>query len=502
MIYTYADITKNLSISADVCVIGSGAGGAVVAKELAEAGLEVVILEEGSHFTNATFGQGIRARIRNLYKSGGAQATEGNTTIAVMQGRCVGGSTVINSGICFRPPEYLLKKWVKQENFTDLTPSNLSPLFDRVEKEIGYGISKKEVAGVNNHLMEKGAQALNWSGGYMPRNAPKCVGCGGCNFGCPVDAKQSTLVSYIPKAIKSGATLYTNCRAEKIITKGGQAVGVEGQFLEPYTDKKGLKIKVKCKYVVLAAGAIATPLILQINKLANSSQQIGKNLHLHVATGLIALFEQEVKWWNGIPQGYYVDQFLNEGLLMQSFTAPPELLSTDIHGVGMEQLEIIARFKNFMGVGAMISDTSSGTVRLDKKWKAKIEYHLNDEDFEKIKKVLQKSAELMLAAGAKTVLANLPHAPEIHQISEIQKAFDHRLTTADLSLVGNHPMGTCKMGSNPKTSVVDEHCQSHDVKNLFIADASIFPSSLGVNPQVSIMTFATYAAKYIASIAS
>ncbi len=497
MIIQSKELSSDVSEKVDVCVIGSGAGGAVMAKELSEGGHSVVVLEEGGYFTREDFNQRALDMFALLYRDFGLTASVGMPSIPIPTGRCVGGTTVINSGTCFRVPDYILKKWEEDYGLEGLTSKALRPSFERVERIINVSPVSPEVIGKNALAFKRGTEALGLKGAPIPRNAKDCRGCGVCAFGCPADAKQAMHLTYIPLASQSGAKIYANCRAERILTNQERVRGVEGVFLDQKTDKKTHKMKVEARVVILAANAFYSPALLLRNKLANSSGQVGKNLRIHPASRVAALFDEEIEGWKGVPQSYYVDEYFEEGIMLEGIFTPPGYGATSLPFFGKQLKELMKGYRHFAAFGVMISDTSRGRVRVNRKGRPLITYRVNREDVRKMAKGVAIISEIFFAAGAKRVFPYLPGLPEINSRQEVDKIRKRKAKTTDFGMMAFHPMGTCRMGKNPRKSVVNSHCETHNVANLFICDGSIFPSSLGVNPQLSIMAFATHTASYI-----
>src|SRR5256712_12803164 len=257
--------------STDVVVVGSGAGGAVAAKELAEAGLKVIVLEEGEHFDRRDFTSPPPERLRRFYRGSGLTFTIGGPTISLPIGRGVGGSTLINSGTCFRTPDFVLDSW-------GMDGAELAPLFESVEETLDVGPVGADIMGANGETMEKGRRELGYSGGPIRRNARGCHGSGVCAFGCPLDAKLGMHVTYLPLAVQAGARIISGCRVEGLVIENGRAVGVRGSILDPESGavQRDARFEVRANHVVLAAGAHYTPALLLRLRTASSRRQVGR----------------------------------------------------------------------------------------------------------------------------------------------------------------------------------------------------------------------------------
>ena len=499
MIHNSASIQTDLRLEADAAVVGSGAGGAVAAHRLAAAGKAVALIEEGSYFKPEDFHVDTWAAMRQLYRDGGRRAMIGNLLIPTMQAQCVGGTTLVNSAICFRLPEEVLDEWVDREGLKDLSPAVLRPIFEEIENFLNITAEDEQYLGQNNLLMRRACAAIGWQGGPVRRNSRGCKGCGVCMSGCIEGAKLSMDRSYVPAFLELGGELYTDCRVEEVLVENGRAVGVRGFAVNPATGAPFHRIEVRAKAVVLAAGAMGTPVLLQKNRLANSSGRVGKNLCNHTATGMLGFFEEAVNAWDGVSQGWCCDQFRREGFLIESFWAPPDVIGIRAPGFGLYHKNLMARLKHIAGWGAMIRAQSTGTVTAPKKgWSPLIRYTMNARDAKLMQKAMKAVADLLFAGGAKTVTPGIYGVPkELNDPAQTRLIAEADLKPTAFNPIGNHPTGTCRMSEQPGQGVVNSHGECHDVKNLFIADASVFPNAPGVNPQVTIMALAAHFADFI-----
>ena len=492
------EISTEIKESADVCVIGSGAGGAVVAKELAERGHSVVLVEEGGRWTKETYPKDPLEVFFKMYRDRGITSALGRPPVPLPIGRCLGGTTKVNSGTCFRTPDKVLRRWRREFGIEGIEPEQMRPYFEKVEKIIHAQPVSPRVMGRNNEIVLEGAKKLGYSCGPLMRNADEdCQGCGICTLGCPTDGKKSTDLNYIPMAVENGARVYCDARAERILVKQGEVVGIEGSILDRESQKPKKRFRVDCKILVVCAGAIHTPMLLQKNKICNSSGQVGKNLRIHPGIRVAALFDEEINGYLGVPQGAYVDEFADEGIMLEGVFVVPFLCAPALPYFGEKNKEIMFKYNNISAFGAMIFDETRGTVRPGPKGLPIISYWLCKEDVKKASKAIAYTAEIYFAAGAKKVYPAVCWMPEMTSIRQVRELLHRGVKASELEMMAFHPMGTCRMGSERNNSVVNPYGESWDVKNLFIADASIFPTCLGVNPMESIMAFATRCADYI-----
>ena len=336
-----------------------------------------------------------------------------------------------------------------------------------------------ELAGANAAVARRGAERLGWSHGYLRRNARGCVGSGVCVFGCPASAKQHTGITYLPRAEAAGARLVTGADVRRILVRGGQAHGVQARL------SGGGRLEVRAPTVVVAAGTIHTPLLLERNELGRASGQLGRNLALHPATAAFARMDEVVDMARGVPQSFYVDEFAGEGIMFEGVAGPPGYAAMALPATGARHAEVMADYRRLAQFGLMVSDTSRGRVR-DVAGRPVIQYDLGAEDVGRFRAGLARLQELLLAAGAREVLLPLPEGvrPE-------------RARARDLKLMAFHPLGTARADARPTHGVVDEHLAVHGVCGVHVADGSVVPSALGVNPQLTIMALATRLAQHL-----
>lgn len=470
-------------VRADACVIGTGAGGAVVAKELAEGGMRVAMLEEGPRRTTDDFTARPREMTTLLYRDAGQVVTVGNVPIILPLGRMVGGTSAVNSGTCFRTPDSVLERWAREYGLESLTPQALDPFFRRVERELGVAQVPPEIAGKNALVVKRGADRLGWSGDFIFRNARGCVGSGVCTFGCPTGAKQHVGATYVPRAWEAGATTFARCRAERILVEGGRARGVEARTAG------GGRLRVECDLVVVACGAIHTPLLLRRQGLGGESGQLGHNLAIHPATAVRALFDEEIDMVRGVPQSYYIDEFAHERIMFEGAAGPPDYYAMSLPFRREQHRQLMLDYRRTSQFGLMVSDTSRGVVR-ERAGRVEIRYDLNREDTAAFKRGIELLCELYWAAGARAVLPPVEDVGLLRD-GDMEPLRRKRLRPRDLLVLAFHPLGTARADARPAHGVVDEQLAVYGVEGVYVADGSVIPSSLGVNPQITIMALAT-----------
>jgi len=487
-----SEIDEDMELEAEVIVIGTGAGGAAVAAELAAKGNAVLIIEEGDLYRRSQFTGRPFEMQEMMFRNRGFTPTFGNTSIILPLGKGVGGTTLINSGTCFRTPNRQLRHWREDLGLTEFTPSHLEPYFKRVEDV--YQVTKADMKyiGKVGEIISRGAQKLGYEHGPLPRNAPDCDGQGCCCFGCPTDAKRSTNITYIPSALGSNAYMLTGTLFEKLIIKNGEISGVQAKSVVT-----GKKVTAKAPIVVLACGTIQTPFNLMKNKLGNSSGQLGKNLSMHPASGCIAISDEKTEWWKTIPQGYSVDEFKADGIVLEGAQVPFEMLAAFFMPVGEPLLDMIQNIAYSSLFGFMIRDTSRGTIHPSKNSMPIITYYLNKYDQRQILKGIEILSRIFLKAGVKEVTAPIFGWDTIYNENDLARNLKKKVRVWDVDLTAYHPLGTCHMGGDPKKYVTNPYGELYDQKNLFICDGSVVPPAIGINPQITISTLATRTADYI-----
>lgn len=468
-----------------VVVVGTGAGGAVAAATLAEAGIDTIIVEEGVQYGPSDHADVVTSLSR-MYVNAGMSLALGWPPIPIPLGCVVGGTTAINSSTCFRPPREKVAAWGGPSY------EALEPFMAKVEQRINAAPADVESLGGNWRVMKRGCDALGLEIKPLVHNLRDCRGAGRCQFGCPTGAKLSTDRTFIPDALAAGARMLTGHRVERVLMKVGRAVGVGGVSAQG-------RFAIQADAVVLALGALAGPAFLLKHRLANSSGRVGRGLHIHPASRVVAEFDEIVDGYVGLPQGAYIDRWADRGIMLEGIFLPPGLMMASLPGVGAELKGLAAAYRRLSAFGVMIADTTSGRVfpsRLGFPYFTM--YQATREDAEHLRFGITRLVEIYLAAGARRVFTGFAPVPEIRNRDGLARLEAAQVKPAHFEILAFHPLGTCPMGANPKTSVVSYDLQTHDVPGLCVMDGSVIPSPLGVNPQITIMTLAMRAATRLA----
>ncbi|MGH0036702.1 MAG: GMC family oxidoreductase N-terminal domain-containing protein [Myxococcota bacterium] len=498
----FAQYERDFREEADVVVVGSGPTGAIVCYELARRGARVILLEEGPPFTPADFDlDGSRSMARTM-REGGLRTTFG-TVMPTMQAICLGGGSLVNSAICPRPPAFVFDGWSREYELSRTSRESLDPHFDRVAELIGIAPTPENVLGRRNTLFRDGCKELGYSSEPMPRNVVGCRGSGECFTGCRTRAKQSMDVSLIPAAIALGARVLTSVQVQEVVADGLRVQGVRGQVVEPITGRRSHRFRVDARFVVLAAGCMATPVLLQKSGgLANGSGQVGRNLQFHPGVAVAGVFPDPVEPQFGATQGYQSLEFLDQGFKLETLWAPPAVIAVRSPGFGHELQERFAELPR-MAVWDAIGSThrSLGSVRARRGSSLDpiLTWQLDPADLEILKKALVVLSEIFFAAGAQKVVPGVQRqAHEMHSLAETQRLLGPEVKHHDLVFGGNHAFCTTRMHGDPKRGVVDELGRCHDLDNLYIADTGIFPRCSSVNPMFTGMALAHRQAEALA----
>lgn len=488
------DQQGDLVLDADVVVVGSGAGGSVVATELAETGLRVLVLEEGPHVSPEEHGAMRPSEsIRHLWRDGAMSMAVGvgnSPTINVHMGRCVGGSSLHTGGVCFRLPEAVHHHWSKDLGLSGYSERAMREVFDHVEKRIHVETVPKTLWSRSAELFAEGAERCGIEMKQVRRNTDGCQGAGRCNFGCPHKAKMSVDHSYLPRAVDQGVDVWSHCLVERIIVKGNRAVGVEGRILNGERGEKKGKLTVHARTVVLTAGAWHNPVIMKRSGLSKGNRWVGRNMTLHPSFRTFARFDEDVRGWQGALQANYTDHFEKQGITLIDLFIPPGILAAQMHGVGREQAENAKQIPNLAVFGGMIHDHGGGTVHTVPGRDPLVTYRMDKRDRAKVPLMLRSLAEVFFAAGAREVMLPVvglgPVTADALAQTPLEKMPAFRFECGSM-----HPLGSCQMGAFPTESAVDPDGRPWNVDGLVLADSSVIPTSLGVNPQLTIMSVAT-----------
>jgi choline dehydrogenase-like flavoprotein len=487
----------------DVVIVGSGAGGAVAAAELAAAGLDVIVLEAGAHYDRDSYPADHLDAIAALYRDGGLTIAEGRPPIPVPVAKVLGGTTVINSGTCFRAPDPVLADW--KQRFGISWADDMGADYAEAEATLHVQQLDPETMGRNGQLALEGAAAIGASGAPIHRNAGSCSQCSSCPFGCEIDAKRGMHVSYLPRAVAAGARIRAGVEVERILVEDGRAVGVEctvasGMRKEPLPRRGGSPFTVRARRAVIAAGgAFGTPELLQRSGLGGG--QVGRNLHIHPACWVGARYEEEVRGWDGVMQSYYVDQWEETGILLEATFTPLAFGGAWLLGAGESHQRAMLDFGHVGSIGVHLCDESSGRVGLGAEGSLRASYKLIADDADKLAFGIARAAEIHFAAGASEVYPNIARVGVLKP-GDLAQFEATAFKPAELRLEAFHPMGTARIAADPGAGACAIDGSVHGTEGLYVADGSLFPTSVGVNPMMTIIAFSKQIARGLAEKSS
>ena len=483
------EVTGDLSLECGAVIVGSGAGGATVAAELAEAGVDVIVLEEGGYHPTESFTAATGRALRTLYRDGGGGMAIGHPSVLYAEGRCVGGSTVVNGGMSWRTPARVLRRWAEQEGLRAITEKDLDPYFAAIESRLSVGPQDPETIGRDSELFRGGAEARGWTVVPNRRNQLHCAGTNNCSSGCPTGAKQSMLVTSVPRALALGARLLADCRVDRITRSGPTVTGVTGHFVRP-GGRRGPSLTVRARVVIVAGGAVQTPALLMRSGLRSASGQLGRNLSVHPNAVVTAFFDQDVTGWQGVHQAFQVREFLTEGLLLTATNLTPPMLAGILPAYGRELGELMADYNHIVTAGPLVSDTGTGRIRNVPGLGPLVFYQLTERDAARVQRGVELTAEALFAAGARRVLLPFDGAPEVRGLDELHRLLARPVPKRSLQLFSIHLMGTARMSEDPRRGVVGSFGEFHGVPGLFVTDASVFPGPIGINPMETVIALA------------
>ncbi len=503
-------LVADRELEVDVAIVGSGAGGGIAAEILAKAGLKVAIIEEGPLKTSTDFRMREADAYPQLYQESAARKTK-DKAINILQGRCVGGSTTVNWTSSFRTPSATLAHWQREYGLKDLSVEGLSPWFDAVDRRLNiryWDLSPNE----NNKLLRQAAWQLGVSVAPMRRNVKGCWNLGYCGMGCPTNAKQSMLVTTIPAALEQGGVLAHHLRAERLLLKGERVEALDcaamheaGIHALPY------RVRVRAKHYLLAAGAIGTPALLLRSGAPDPNRLLGRRTFLHPTTVAAALMDHEVKGYSGAPQTIYSDHYLDNaavggpiGFKLEVPPMHPVLFSTTLQGYGETHAQLMREFANTHAMLALLRDgfhpdSPGGSVQLDDHGAPLLDYPLTDFVWQGVRRSWLAMAELQFAAGAKRVYIVHEQCAGYASWAEAKEGIAQLpLAPHRARVVSAHVMGGCGMAADERRGVTDEYGRYRGLANLTLCDGSLFPTSVGANPQQSVYALAARNASRLA----
>jgi choline dehydrogenase-like flavoprotein len=502
MIVQGFQVTKPLALETHTVVVGSGSGGGVAAYHIAAAGFDTIVIEEGGHHVASEFNQREQDMYPMLYRDAGEQMTS-DGMINVMQGSCYGGGTVINTSDCVPIPGEVLAHWRQIVGTRDVTEASLEDSYKRVREHLNVRPNRKGILNRNNLLLMETAQKLGWQAGVMESNRKGCVGSGYCVLGCAYDGRLGTNLTYLPWAIEKGASIYSDSRCDRLERLGNSKYRVHCTVVERGTRKARLPLTIDCERVVLAAGSIHTPAILQRSGFDSGLPQLGKNLTLQPQLGVLGFFDnsQQIIHWRGAPQSIDVSQFDQNtpehglgGFRFEGIGGVIGPIQVMVPGFGRELKRYAAQMRHTSVSLILVPDQPSGEVSYrwtdDGRVVPKIDYVMAEEWKQRLKDGMRKLGRLLFEAGAKEVIFANQAFPPLTSPDQLAKVDQFPIEPGLASFISAHNQGTCRMGLTAATSVVDQNLKVHGLDNVYVMDGSVMPTSASTHVMIPIMVMA------------
>jgi choline dehydrogenase-like flavoprotein len=496
-------------LSADVIIIGSGAGGAVAAAELSRSGWKVILIEEGSYFTPAQFNSDEFLSQARLYRDAGFVVSE-EQTISILQGKSIGGSTTVNWQTSLFPPDYVTNEWEKRFGWKDASRESMDPYVSEVHERLGVHEVPENLINENNDVLRKGSLKLGLHPQVLKNNNRGCIGLGRCGLGCPINAKQSTFLTWIPDALHHGATVISNMRAIKI--KDGKLKTVIADFTpDAYEKAPNIhldSLELTAPIVIVSAGAIEGPALLQRSGLGN--KWVGRNLKVHPTSTIFGKFPTQINMFQGPPQSIVVKDGHNQegtgyGYWLEAAPYRPTLASSLVPFYGKTQFDVMKDYTNYNAGIVLVRDGSDGEANASVEWswgRRKVYFELTPTDGRNMLRGLKSLAEITAAAGATELIFPFTRITEPMKVDASSK-FDWILSEGFKSgqmFVGSaHPHGSIQSAIDSNLGAVDLNLELFGHKNIFVMDASIYPTGLSVNPQITTMSLVLRASRTLAS---
>lgn len=495
------ELIRPLTLTADVVVVGSGAGGAMLAAEVSRAGRHVVVLEEGEYHRPGDFNQREGDMLPRLFQDGGGRQTS-DGAVTILSGRGAGGSTVHNTNLCKRAPAEILDRWVHEHGAHGWSASELDADYQAVEAELAVTPIREDEVNPHNALFRRGVQRLGWRGGLLQHNRRGCARSGFCELGCAFDAKQNALKILLPQLLQRGGVLACGLHAERVVVRGGRATAVTGHTVRA-DGERGVEFTVSARAIVAAGSAIGSAVLFDRSGLPDPHRTAGRSLRLHPSLAVAGWFDQPVEAWRGIPQSFecteklsYTPGAVDRCWLIPAF-AHPAGFSGLLPGFGRAHAAAMQSYARVAALAAMLHDETRGEVDSDRHGRPRIRYALSPADATALLRGVQAAGEVLFAAGAQQVLVPLARPLVARQPAELTALLAHRYRPLDPLLTSVHPMGSLPLGSDPRRSVVDPSGRHHYVAGLYVADGSLFPTSIGGPPQLTIYAAARKIARHV-----
>ncbi len=486
-LYEHGDYDGDIVEECDAVVIGSGPGGALVARQLTEAGKSVIVLEAGPKVRHGDTRRDAGQVLNRYFFYGGMRSTRGNTVMPSMQPRNLGGGSVWNSAICLRTPEFILDRWSADHGLSMFAHGGLDRHYEAVEDFMGVKPVEDDVLGPRNELFARACENMGFTATRIRRNEKGCKGSSECFTLCPNDAKLSMDRRGIPEVLENDGTVFTSVTAHELIKEGRKVKGVRGFVVDPTTYKRSYKVEIRAKVTILAAGCLATPEILQRSRVGND--RVGQNLRFHPGSMIMGEFDEEIEPWSGATQGFHCLDFIPDGIKLESLWATSSLMGCRFPGIGNDLQLLLKNYRKMCSWDSWISgEDSIGHIRHRPGRRADIVYNIGQGDVDRMTESMAKLCEMFFSVGAKRVMTG------VHGISRptsdpaiVDKLRERKFPVTEVPFASNHIFGTTAMGTDPKVHAADPTGALYEAEDVYVCDTGLLPSTPGANPMLPMM---------------
>ncbi|MSP24998.1 MAG: GMC family oxidoreductase [Myxococcales bacterium] len=488
------ELSRGFRHRADVVVVGSGASGMTLAAILAEAGLEVLVLEEGPYYRHQDIAQFTPTQsLRRLFREAGMLTAIGvgqTPLISLTVGRAVGGSSLLTGGVCYRIPSRVHHEWVREHGLTELSEARLEAAYVEVERRIAVTEVPVDMRSLSTAKFVEGAEKLGISMKPLRRNTGhECEGNGRCNFGCPIGAKRSVDIAYLPSLLAHRGRVVSDAMVDGVIERGGRVIGVRGQLLGGAFGAPSHRFEVEASAVIVACGTVHTPGVLRAAGIR--SYGLGRFLTLHPCARVVGRFDDALHGWDGALQSCFADSLDDDGTLFNSVYTPVNMLAASFPGVGPELHARVRELTHYGVFGTMVHDEAGGRLVPGIGREPTLLYEMAPRDLARLKKGMGVLAEMAFAAGAREVLLPIFGMTPLRTMDDTRRFAAEPLDARRLECLSFHPLGSARMANDRRRGVVDDSGECFEAPGLFVVDGSVLPTSIGVNSQVPIMAMAT-----------
>lgn len=497
MIHELEDVRGGFDVDADAVVVGSGPGGAVAAANLARAGLKTVVLEAGPEVRPEDMTRDAPLFLARYFWEGGLRMISGTSLQPSLQGRCLGGSSVMNSAIMLPLPEWVREAWRTETGYDCFVSGELEDSYQRVFERLRVGPTPYSVLGRRSLLVRDALAKAGIPGKPLPRAVVDCEGCSDCLTGCAGGHKQSVDRNYLRAAEADGAWIFTHSTVERVLTRAGRAVGVRGTVVAPGSWERLARFEVRAPIVVMGAGALHTPVILQQSHL-DANRTVGSTFYAHIGGGLVGVMDEVVDPWVGATQGWGAISDEIQGMKFECLWAAPSALMVRWGDVGRPFLRRLDEVKHATVIAVVYRGRVHGDVRPKASGMPRARVFVPEDEARVVLRGMKLAADALLAVGARYVHTGITGAvDEMRSREDTESLLHPRIRAEHMAMTMNHVFGSCRMS---RDGAVDEHGALRGVKGVYVMDASVFPSPSAVNPQATIMALSDLTSRKLAGL--